>query len=128
MYDKYVTEYAEGIAKRKYKLSEGLFHSEYLMRQYQSEIWDYLEKIGVIYNTSDETNFDKWRVADIEWDYYDNSLELIDCEDGFTLTSEQYKKIHEELGFSIIFVNYKNGPHLYGNHTASMDAMPVIKD
>lgn len=125
MYDKYVTEYAEGIAKRKYKLSEGLFHAHYITGQYESDIWDFLTKIGVVHPPDDDKHY---RLADIEWDSYDNSIELMDCEDGFTLTTEQDRQIREELGFSIIFVNYKNGPHLYGNHTAAMNAMPVIKD
>lgn len=125
MYDKYVTEYAEGIAKRKYKLSEGLFHAHYITGQYESDIWDFLTKIGVVHPPDNEEHY---RLADIEWDSYDNSIELMDCEDGFTLTTEQVRQIREELGFSIIFVNYKNGPHLYGNHTAAMNAMPVIKD
>lgn len=124
MYDKYVKMYAEGIAKKEYSLADGLFHAEYIMGQYKWEIIEFLEKIGVIHPPDDPEHY---RLQDIEWDNYDNSIELMDCEDGFTLTSEQEKAIHD-IGFSTIFINYKNGPHLYGNHTAAMDAMPVIKD
>ncbi len=124
MNDKYVTLYAEKIAKRDCNLSEGLFQAEYIMREYESEIWDFLEELGVVHPPG---NKEKYRLADIKWDSYDSSIELMDCEDGFTLTKEQKDKILG-LGFVTIFVNYKNGPHLYGNHTAAMDAMPVIKD
>jgi hypothetical protein len=125
MNNKYVTEYAQGIAERKYKLSEGLFNAEYIMKQYQWDIWKRLEEIGVVHPPD---NKEHYRLSDIEWDNYDNSIELIDCEEGFTLTAEQDRIIREEMGFGIIFVNYKAGPHLYGNHTAAMDAMPVIRE
>jgi hypothetical protein len=124
MYDKYVTMYSDRIAKRECNLADGLFYAEYIMGQYKSEIWDFLEKIGVAHPPDDDKHA---RLESIEWDFYDRSIELMDCEDGFTLTTEQDKAIRD-LGFSIIFVNYKNGPHLYDNHTASMEAMPVIKD
>ena len=127
MYDKYVTEYAQGIVERKYSLAQGLFHSEYIMSQYKYEIWDKLEELGVVYDDGDEKNFDKWRLHELEWDYYDQSIELIDCKDDFTLTSKQYQAILD-MGFKIIFVNYKNGLHLYGKYTAARDAMPLIKD
>ena len=122
MYDKYVNLYAQEILDRKCNLANGLFHSEYIMNQYKWEIWEFLEKIGVA--CDDKENY---KMHSIEWDEYDSSIELMDCEDGFTLTKDQEKAIHD-LGFKIIFVNYKNGPHLYGNHTAAMNAMPVIKD
>lgn len=127
MNDKYVTEYAQGIAERKYCLADGLWHAEYIMRQYEAEIWDKLEELGVVYASGDEKNHDKWRLQDIEWDHYDCSIELIDCVDGFTLTTAQRDAINA-MGFQIIFCNYKDGPHLYGKKTAAMNAMPVIKD
>lgn len=125
MNDLYVKKYANGIANNEYNLAEGLFHAEYIMKQYEWEIWAFLEKIGVVHSPDDP---EKYRLDGIEWDYYDCSLELKDCVDDFTMTTEQVRAIKEDLGFSIIFVNYKNGPHLYGNHTAAMDAMPKIKE
>lgn len=124
MNDKYVKEYAKGIAENSYKLAEGLFHAEYIMEEYKTAIWEFLEEIGVVYSPG---NKDHYRLEDIAWDNYDESIELIDCEDGFTLTTDQYNAI-KRLGFEIIFVNYKKGPHIHGRMTASEDAMPIIKD
>ena len=124
MYDKYVQEYAQGIADKKYSLADGLFNAEYIMSQYKWEIWNFLEEIGVAKSPDNPSHY---RLQSIEWDDYDRSIELMDCEEGFTLTQAQYDAI-KGLGFEIIFINYAQGPHLYGNYTAAMDAMPVIKD
>jgi len=123
MYDKYVTEYAQGIAERKYNLSRGLFHAEYIMNQYKEEIWDQMEKAGIVKGPDDS-----YKLNDIEWDDYDCSIELIDCVEGFTMTQAQVDLLKKEMGFHIIFVNYKAGPHLYGRRTAAMNAMPVIQE
>ncbi len=124
MYDKYVTKYALEIANRTCNLADGLFHAHYLEQEYRHEIWEFLKKIGVVHPADNPKHY---RLKDIEYDDYDSSLELMDCEQGFTLTSEQVTAI-ENLGFTTIFVNYEEGPHLYGNYTSAMNAMPVIKD
>lgn len=124
MNDHYVTKYAQEIAERKCGLADGLWHAEYIMRQYEAEIWEKLEEIGLVHPPDNPKHY---RLHDIEWDRYDGSIELMDCEDGFTMTTAQKEAIHA-MGFGLIFVNYKNGPHLYGNKTAAMNAMPVIKD
>ena len=122
MNDKYVTEYAQGIVESKYNLSEGLFNAEYIVSQYEHEIWEQMEKAGIT-NSADGSS----KLNEIAWDVYDQSIELIDCIEGFTLTQAQLDLLKNEMGFKIVFVNYK-GHHLYANRTCAMDAMPVIKD
>lgn len=125
LHTKYVDLYAKNITERKGSLSSLLFNAQYLERQFRSAIWDVLEEIGVVHP---KDNDDHYRLSSIEYDDYDNSLELMDCEEGFFLTEAQSKILYDEMGFSIVFVNYKDGPHLYGNHTAACNAMPVIKE
>lgn len=120
----YVKEYAEGVASKAYKPAEGLFNAEHIVKSYESAIWDYLEEIGVAKNIVT----DEYRISDIRWDYYDESIELDGCEDGFTMTTEQVQAI-KDLGFKIIFVNYKNFSGKFPDGTTpSRFAMPVIKD
>lgn len=121
-FEKWVAKYAEEIRTGSCSLANGLYHAEYIMNLYKDEIWERLERLGIAKDAEG-----KYKLHDLEWDYYDQSIELMDCEEGFTLTSAQRDAIND-MGFRIIFVNYKNGPHLYGNHTAAMDAMPEIKD
>lgn len=111
----WVFDFANGIANNRYNLANGLFNAEYIVRRYENKIWQFLKDIGVT------------GIEDIDWDQYDNSLELLGCVDGFTMTKKQLDALREQ-GFFIVYVNYKNGPHLYGDRTASMNAMPVISE
>ena len=73
------------------------------------ELWD---ELFLIFGEHVDTPFD-----DIDYDYYDNSLELIAMRNNKYLTREQFEKILE-LGFSQVFVQYKNGwdAHYTPNH------------
>lgn len=71
---------------------------------YEEFLYDEIIKIF----NGDDDNSKSWPCEDLHTDFYDNSLELISCLKSTKPTEEQQSQIWK-MGFSKLYVNYKDG-------------------
>lgn len=59
-----------------------------------------------------EDDESKWPCEDLKTDWYDNSIELLDCREGLVVTEEQAQKILD-MGFSRFWLNWADETQAY---------------